>query len=171
MVIFAMGLNEFMAIGRRGLTQAAASVALLVGLTAAADANPIGGLQQNWGAAAMLFLMLIGLYEAVVILIEAGVYCWALRLRYGQALWFSAVANAASFAAGLIVMGAFGGIANSVLGRFIVACLVEVPVLYLLMLRRIRSDGTRLMARRVILAGLGANVLTHGLTLLLIRGF
>jgi len=114
--------------------------------------------EQNMGKILLFVLVAALIYELLVCLIEAWVYCRMLRIRYAPATGFSFLANLAS-----LVLGFIPGASSTYIHRYLVALAVETPVMLLLMRGRIaRGEST---PKRVALASLAANTLTHGLTL------
>lgn len=131
---------------------------VLLGAAQLAAANPLGGLEKNWGTLIVLVLVLAMAYELVVTLVEAIVYKVALGLRFRNALGISFLANLTSLIAGFMLS------APGILGRFAVACAFEVPIVVALTWKKSRNNPWR-----PVLAGLGANLLTHAVTAIFIR--
>src|SRR5574340_791225 len=117
-----------------------------------ASADPIGsgsgGMREMGYIFGALAVMVAAAMELLIVLVEALLYRWLLKLRFRQALLTSLCANVASLLTGFL-LGSLGeaGIA--------IALAVEIPVVLALnpgYTKRVRMLG----------AVIGANVVTYG---------
>lgn len=135
-------------------------------------ADDMGG-RESWGKMILLGLALAAVVVLViqifVFLIEAAVYAIALPIGTGRAFGTSAVANLASFGAGLLTAPALLGLAAKAApyGRLVAAAahigitlIVEVPIVLVMTRRTWRNDGT--LRRRFLQTAIWTNLATCG---------